>query len=775
MCTCREASLCPLLQRQIPVLPKDPASDPGSRTYRRRKGKKVVHKSHSSERVLPKSKITPKQADQICPVIRSSDCDFGRKAALAELGHKRNGRSSKSAERERTISFEASSSDALAGSRMLAEELEQGLSHQGGADETYCVQSERERSEHEELTPDSNQLLLLALHDAEKAANSAAIQLVSFKEVLGDDSADSRLNSDERRMSRQKQLLLEKLEAFKSMNRAVRQQLKDFQDREADRLEADRHMYVLLKKLTLTETENLTLKRDLSGKEGRIEELRDLHQKEKDKLETVLQQSKSVETTRAHLQGQLRHKESENSRLMVQLRGLEKSIAEQKLQIESLKTQISSVSEKEKEEKEALKKATRVQKQRAEKFETAVEKSYDHLREKDAELANMRSELEMWRRRQGEVEEVKAPLEAQIAVFKLQISAMTERLQSERENVRMSNEDLLKKVEKLNSDNADLTLENTALKASVSDLEENLRRSVEELRDQAAVFQHQKRLSEDYHTQVGEQRKEKEELKSRLESILKEKEELREEKEAEVRKVREQLQVRVSELEVYPELLSVAEQRVMDCQDSLDLSERTLSHKAHALQQLQSKMENQTDQLRSSLDMKDSIKEANFELHGKIHFLQRRVEEVAAENRDLVQKLSGQEEALQYSGRQLEQRSAECLALTRQLETALADVKQQVSIVKEKAEARERTLQGKILELDSERNRKEKEQKALRLSKESMEKQFEVRLKDLQLRLDQSENHKQSIQNYVDFLKNSYTTMFEDSLPADLGFFSSFN
>jgi len=44
------------------------------------------------------------------------------------------------------------------------------------------------------------------------------------------------------------------------------------------------------------------------------------------------------------------------------------------------------------------------------------------------------------------------------------------------------------------------------------------------------------------------------------------------------------------------------------------------------------------------------------------------------------------------------------------------------------------------------------------------EKQFEIRLKDLQLSLDQSESHKRSIQNYIDFLKNSYKTMFDDGL-----------
>lgn len=53
------------------------------------------------------------------------------------------------------------------------------------------------------------------------------------------------------------------------------------------------------------------------------------------------------------------------------------------------------------------------------------------------------------------------------------------------------------------------------------------------------------------------------------------------------------------------------------------------------------------------------------------------------------------------------------------------------------------------------------------------EKQFEVRLRDLQLNLNQSESHKQSIQNYVDFLKNSYSTMFDEG-PMLLSFGSSY-
>ncbi|TNN67489.1 Outer dense fiber protein 2 [Liparis tanakae] len=180
-------------------------------------------------------------------------------------------------------------------------------------------------------------------------------------------------------------------------------------------------------------------------------------------------------------------------------------------------------------------------------------------------------------------------------------------------------------------------------------------------------------------------------------------------------------------------------------------------------------MESQTSLLRSSAEMRESMHGANLQLSEKVSSLQRRgvlseIEALQQENLEQVRRLAGQEEGLSYSNRQLDQRSAECQALSRQLEAALSDVKQQLNMVKDKAASREEALQTKILELSVEKSRRDAELRLLQRSKLSAEKQFGVRLKDLQLSLDQSESSKQSIQNYVDFLKNSYTTMFDEEL-----------
>ncbi|XP_041958406.1 outer dense fiber protein 2-like isoform X3 [Alosa alosa] len=575
--------------------------------------------------------------------------------------------------------------------------------------------SEDKKSSYDEFVSSDKGLLLKTLIDAESAANSAAIQLVSFKDILDDDFGDSRCSSD-LRLSRQKGLLLDKLEVFKRINKSVRQQLKELQDQEACRMETDRQIDVLLKRLTQTESENQHLKSNLSDRERRVEELMSLRKKEMENAESVVQQSRSVESTRAHLQNQLRSKEAENNRLTVQLRGLERTVTEQKLEIDDMKGQINAVLEKAAQEKDALKRATRAQKQRAERFEAAMEKGYDQLRDKDVNLAEMRAERDMWKTQHEQIAEEKVHLDTEITILRDQITSLTDELLKEKDAASAANAVLLKKVETLNTENGELGLENATLKASISEYEYKLEHSLTVYQEHSTRSEEKKSQLEQYQIQIAELQTEVTDLRIKLESFLKEKDNIIDGRHAEV-----------------------------------------------------AKAERQLEKLRSSVEMKDSINEANSQLQEKVESLQKRMEEAHAENRELVHRLGAQEEALHYSSRQLEQRSAECQALSRQLETALTDVRLQVSKVKEKTSTREVNLQARIQELEAEKNRKENELKQLRQSKISSEKQYEVRLKDLQLSLDQSESHKQSIQNYVDFLKNSYSTMFDEGLPSSLG------
>ncbi|XP_032388455.1 outer dense fiber protein 2 isoform X1 [Etheostoma spectabile] len=606
---------------------------------------------------------------------------------------------------------------------------------------------------------------LKTLMDAEAAANSAAIQLVSFKDAMEDEFADSRhFATDKRRIARQRGLLLEKLEDFRRINKSVRQKLKQLQDVEADQIDAKHQTDILLKKITQAESENEHLKRDLSETERKVEELMDLRREEQENIKSAVHMTKSVEATRAHLQGQLRNKEAENNRLTVQLRTVERTLIEQKMEIDDLKGSITSMTEKAAQDKECLKKATRAQKLRAERFEAAIEKCYAQLRDKDAELANARLERDSRRRQKEQEKDEKDKLVAHIELLKSQIAEMTARLQKEKDELTAANETVMQRLEKLSAEKEDLNVNNATLKVSIAQFEQQLADCESALIEEKVVSQERKQQVEQCQYQVAEYQAELDDLRTKYANILRETEKTRDGKDTKVEKVRQELQGRVDELKSYPELLSAAEQNLFECQENLRRSERMCSEKSESVRQLQVKMQSQTKLLKSSVEMKESIHDANLQLQEKVNFLQKKMDELQLENLELVRRLAAQEEGLSYSDRQLEQRSSDCQALSRQLEAALSDVKQQVDKVKNKAVAREEALQTKILELAADKSRKDNELRLLRQSKLTAEKQFEVRLKDLQLSLDQSESNKQSIQNYIDFLKNSYKTMFDEGL-----------
>ncbi|XP_026887791.2 outer dense fiber protein 2-like isoform X3 [Electrophorus electricus] len=391
---------------------------------------------------------------------------------------------------------------------------------------------------------------------------------------------------------------------------------------------------------------------------------------------------------------------------------LERYFAQQKLEVQALRAEVASVSVTASEEKEALKKAIRAHKHRADKFEAAVEKCCNELRDKGVKLADARTERARWLCRQEEATEERLGLDAQITLLKDEVSALQAELQRERDSVHAASDILLAKIEKLNSEKAELNLHNSTLTATIVELEEKLKESEATLQDQTALAEKSKQEMEAYQCQLAE------------------------------------LHVRVTELKITLE----------------SLHQETKEHRKDRADEV-AQMEGQGEKLKSSLQMKDSILEANTQLQQEVASLQNKLEEVECENQKLIHRLASQEGAQQYSSRQLEERSVECQALRWQLEGALTDVAQQVGNVKEKACSRENAVLARVQELEAENCRQENELRQLQHSKLSSEKQFEMRLRDLQLSLDQSESHKRSIQNYLDFLKNSYTTMFEEVLP----------
>lgn len=458
----------------------------------------------------------------------------------------------------------------------------------------------------------------------------------------------------------------------------------------------------ILEKLIDHESENTNLKKKLLEKEMHIQELSSLFQNEKANALKANRFSESVKVVHERLQVQIHKKEAENGKLKEYIKSLETKIAEWHLQLKKNKHETVAMKEFSKQKTLALKKASKIYKQRLEHFTGVMEKLTSQIKDQEAKLSETISASNAWKSHYEKIIIEKTELEVQIETMKKQITKLLEDQKKMEDHGKNSCEEIQRKLHSTEYENETLSLENTKLKTTLAALKEEAVSIERELLELQEVENQQKSLIEVYQTQIQKLQEAAELVKSRCENLLHENELIAKDKDEKLEK--------------------------MD-QDQ-------------------------------SLLTKISVEEENYLIQLKCENLKEKLEQLDAENKELEKKLAKQEECLMHSNFKFKEKSAEYISLARQLEAALEEGRQKVYEEIEKMSSRERALEIKILNLETELRKKNEEQNQLVCHMNSKAQQQEVCLKEIQHSLEKSENENESIKNYLQFLKTSYVTMF---------------
>uniref|UniRef100_A0A8D1EIV0 Outer dense fiber of sperm tails 2 like n=1 Tax=Sus scrofa TaxID=9823 RepID=A0A8D1EIV0_PIG len=457
----------------------------------------------------------------------------------------------------------------------------------------------------------------------------------------------------------------------------------------------------LLEKLTDHENENANLKKEVLAKETYIQELSCLFQNEKANALKAHRFSQSVEVVHERLQFQIHKKEAENDKLKEYIKSLKAKISEWNLQLKKSKHEAIAVKESSRQKTVALKTASRIYKQRIEHFTADMENLTSQIREQEAKLSETISASNAWKSHYEEIVIEKAELEVQVETVKKQIINLLEDLKKMEDHGKNSCEEILRKLHSIEYESETLNLENAKLQTTLTALKDEVVSVENELLELQEVEKQQKTLIEVYKTQIQKLQEAADMVKSRCENLLQENKLITKNKNKKLKKVG--------------------------------------GH--HHLSRLSAEEEKDLIQL-------------------KCENLKQKLEQMDAENKELEQKLADQDECLKRSDAQLKEKAAECTALARQLDAALEEGRQQVSEEMEKMLSRERALQIKILELETELRKKIEEQNQLVCKMSSKAQHQELCLKEIQHSLEKSENQNESIKSYLQFLKTSYVTMF---------------
>ncbi|XP_074077868.1 protein BCAP isoform X2 [Macrotis lagotis] len=276
-------------------------------------------------------------------------------------------------------------------------------------------------------------------------------------------------------------------------------------------------------KLADNENENDTLRKKVLEKEDYIQKLSSFIQKEKANTLKTSKLSHSVKSVQSHLQLQIQKKEAENDQLKSYMKSLKAKIAEGKLQLKTYEQQVVTLKQTNEKKKIALKKASKVCKERADSFTANIEDLTSQITEREAKLSEALSALLAWKSHYEKAVEEKTDLEVQVETLKKKITNLLEEQQKKEDPGSDSNKDFLRKLHSSDSDNENIILENEKLKITLANLEEKVISVENERLELQEVEKKQKALVEVYKSQVQKLQKAIEDVKSRYEKLVCEK------------------------------------------------------------------------------------------------------------------------------------------------------------------------------------------------------------------------------------------------------------
>uniref|UniRef100_A0A2K6P9W5 Outer dense fiber of sperm tails 2 like n=1 Tax=Rhinopithecus roxellana TaxID=61622 RepID=A0A2K6P9W5_RHIRO len=508
------------------------------------------------------------------------------------------------------------------------------------------------------------------LKEAELVTRSIELLLPLFKDTIEKiNFENANLSASNLKISEQKEILTKELDTFRSVKLALEHLLRERDYKQT----GDNLPSMLLENLTDNESENTNLKKKVFEKEAHIQELSCLFQTEKANTLKANRFSQSVKVVHERLQIQIHKKEAENDKLKEYVKNLETKIAKWSLQLRMNKNEAVVMKEASRRIAVALKKASKVYKQRLDHFTGAIEKLTSQIRDQEAKLSETISTSNAWKSHYEKIVIEKTELEVQIETMKKQIISLLEALKKMEDDGKNSCEEILRKIHSIEYENETLNLENTKLKTTLAALKDEVVSVENELLELQEVEKKQKTLVEMYKTQ----------MKGQMESHLK-------------------------ELEHVCDSLMAAERRLHECQESLQCCKGKCADQEHTVRELQGQVDGN-----HSLLTKLSLEEENYLIQLKCENLQQKLEQMDTENKELEKKLANQEECLKHSNLKFKEKSAEYTALARQLEAALEEGRQKVAEEIEKMSSRERALQIKILDLETELRKKNEEQNQL--------------------------------------------------------------
>jgi len=607
------------------------------------------------------------------------------------------------------------------------------------------------------ISPTPQENLLHNLVEAEVNGMEISKLMTSYCDVISriqtnkndSDDAKLRFDLDLEIMEKTKRLLQDKMSDYDRTNKHLRIQLQShYKDKSnINRLENDKNGY--RDQLTTVEASMIRMRTELEEKNVYLDRLLAEVEENKRNLHSLNELNKSIETTRAHLQRELRSRDMEISRLHIQIRKIEDNTAglqeEAKDQTKKMKIEREKISK----EKEEVKKAARISRNRVEKIEEKLCSMRCKMAEKEKVYQENISEIKVLQEKYKNACEDKIKLEDKFdetskKLNEIQINSIANKQIDENKINELNHQIELLKAEKDRASSDSEELKNTKLE--LEEIKQELRRKNIECKD-----------NED---ELIKNKLELEQVMRSLERLERSSQRMREEGSDEIERVKNEMLEKLKQLQPLPQILKETELKLRDAEDRLQLYEEKNLEKNRLIDTLTNKVEDDLDETQQTNLKLSQLTNEKRALDAQLQLvsceLQDKNNKVKYGEKELFEK----DEIITNLEVKLSSAFKERDSYRRQLDSAFQEFRNKIENEKDKSLTRENALQSKLISLESDLTRVKSENLEIKRSKDDAVRKWQMRFDDVREQLDQSEKSITSMRSYVDFLKSSYNQVF---------------
>jgi len=611
----------------------------------------------------------------------------------------------------------------------------------------------------------------MRLVQAEADALAAKRGMLDLRSAVGKIQTEKDVCKDDtERLSAQRELLLNKCAASDESNRKLRAELRDNQRNQVEGSKLKEQQEVLLIRLSHADTSNKDLKGSLMEMDRQISKLSAQVTQEKEEAEAYKHLQRTSEMSRSRTADQLHESMSENAKLERKVLALEEDVALERREHERTKGVLAGTIHKAHSDKDALRDKLKSYKDRALRNEEALEAVSANLASKSVRSVEMESEAELLHCKLEKLLRENENLGDTVARLRRQEMEKEEggeRLQMEVADLRSKNADSIQR-EQIS------LLKNEQLKISLDSLTEKVKLQEEEAASTASANENDvaklQASLDSYQTLVNEQKamldrlqRENTDMMSRITLTEHANGVALHDSYLETEKTKSAYQSQIAELSLYPERLKTAEARYHESEESRIALQEKLNESNATISSLNGKIDTLSESISGIREKYHVVTEDNIELSAKSQDHERKLLEADEHNKNLINMVTKKDDAIEAQQLRVEELLRDNTELSQQLETTLSSCRRQVETLKEKGALKERSASSRIEELEAQLGRVSSTTSQLKAMKDEAERRSQLRINEMRERLEQANNTTRSMQNYVNFLKQSYSSVFGDS------------